>query len=128
MNGISRTWWQLNGVWTDSGYGKQNELYYSGPTTSIAYEYSEEANGDDLHRWRIPNLREAAIMNMAFNGNWFGGSCCTRTRSANLGPNYYDGDRIPYFSVKADQIVRIGQTSAARQYVRPVHDLSLIHI
>lgn len=125
VNGISRTWWQLNGVWTDSehGYDQINEYYYKDATTSIAYNYTENSNGDDLHQWRIPNLREAAIMNMAFDGDWFKGSYCTRTRSANLGPNYYSGTRIPYFSVKADQIVRIGQESDAKQYVRPVHDV-----
>ena len=125
VDGTPRTWWQLNGVWTDSehGYDERNEYYYRDATTSIAYNYTENSNGDDLHRWRIPNLREAAIMNMAFGSKWFGGSYCTRTRSANLGPNYYSGTRIPYFSVKADQIVRIGQESDAKQYVRPVHDV-----
>lgn len=125
VNGTPCTWWQLNGVWTDSehGYDKISEYYYKDATTSIAYNYTENSNGDDLHQWRIPNLREAAIMNMAFDGNWFKGSYCTRTRSANLGPNYYSGTRIPYFSVKADQIVRIGQKSDAKQYVRPVHDV-----
>lgn len=125
VDGTPRTWWQLNGVWTDSehGYDGRNEYYYRDATTSIAYNYTENSNGDDLHRWRIPNLREAAIMNMAFGNKWFGGSYCTRTRSANLGPNYYSGTRIPYFSVKADQIVRIGQENDAKQYVRPVHDV-----
>lgn len=125
VDGTRCTWWQLNGVWTDSehGYDKINGYYYKDATTSIAYNYTENSNGDDLHRWRIPNLREAAIMNMAFGSKWFGGSYCTRTRSANLGPNYYSGTRIPYFSVKADQIVRIGQERDAKQYVRPVHDV-----
>lgn len=133
VDGVSRTWWQLNGVWTNSNptnasyYNGQDGLYYAGPTTSIAYEYSEDANGDDLHRWRIPNQREAALMNMAFPEEWFncenGRSYCTRTMSDNLGPSYYDINRIPYFSVSANAITRIAAWTTLTQYVRPIHDV-----
>lgn len=137
IDGEPRTWWQLNGVWTNTGeaatyYNNQAGLFYAGTTTTLAYEYTESGNGDDLHRWRVPNLREMAIMNMAFPAAWFncsasGSSYCTRTRSDNLGPKYYTGSqgkRIPYFRVTDNDITRIPNWSnSGFQYIRPIHDI-----
>lgn len=137
IDGTPRTWWQLNGVWTNTGeaatyYNNKAGLFYAGPTTTLAYEYTESGNGDDLHRWRVPNLREMAIMNMAFPAAWFncsasGSSYCTRTRSDNLGPKYYTGSqgkRIPYFRVTDNDITRIPDWSnSGFQYIRPIHDI-----
>ena len=136
IDGTPRTWWQLNGVWTNTGeaatyYNNKSGLFYAGPTTTLAYEYTESGNGDDLHRWRVPNLREMAIMNMAFPAAWFncsvsGSSYCTRTRSDNLGPQYYKSGitRIPYFRVTDNDITRIADWSASgSQYIRPIHDV-----
>lgn len=121
VNGVTRTWWQLNGVWTTYG-GRYGDYFYDGPTTTLAYEYSEEGSGEDLRRWRMPNQREGAVMSMIFPAAWFSdgrdNSMCARTRSDNLSP--LNPPAVPYFNIfSGSRITR----STGPQHVRPVHDV-----
>lgn len=116
IDGVPRTWWQVNGVWSpdDVVGGKKGIYYYRGPEHSLAYDYSEEADGTDLHHWRMPNLREGAIMSMAFNQKWFGdkveangykGAITVGTKSDNLGPS---STKIPFWEIRQVTTFRLG--------------------
>lgn len=119
INGVPRTWWQMNGVRTTQG-GVNGNFYYDGQTNSLAHYYAESDTGEDLHRWRVPNLREAAIMSMVFPSAWFDGNMSARSRSDNLGPN---STNVPYWVISANSIVRNSSNAVHTQYVRPVHDV-----
>lgn len=137
-NGIPRTWWQMCGVWTDGPEGIKNELIdvyrYHGPEHTLAYNYYENHAGTDLHHWRVPNLREAAIMSMSFPVKWFGynpggkeASIVSLTKSDNLGPQ---STNIPYWNIKSNFIKRIPKDVDNHDnvdpvvfYMRPVHDV-----
>ncbi len=128
IDGVPRTWWQVAGVWSpdDVAGGVNGIYYYRGPEHSLAYDYSEEADGTDLHHWRIPNLREAAIMGMSFNQDWFGGNLSkgkaaitSGTKSANLGPS---STKIPFWSISSGTTFRLkndndGTVSGKDSYV-----------
>lgn len=128
IEGTPQTWWRLNGVITkDTGSQSKPNYKYKGADHSLAYEYKEDPTGNDLHHWRIPNLREAAVISMSFNSNWFGrngnstNSIVARTRSENLGPKSTD---VPYWDIRCDQVVRWGGSSGATdQYIRAVMDV-----
>lgn len=119
-NGIPCTWWQVNGVYTD---GPNDNFKYHGPDHSLAYEYYEEPSGMDLHHWRIPNLREAAIMSMSFPEQWFGGSAksiVSGTKSDNLGPN---STNVPFWNIYNGFIKRMSMNEVTKFYVRSVRDV-----
>lgn len=118
IDGIPRTWWQLNGVWAP--FTNSNYFSYNGPTTSIAWSYTEDVAGNDLHRWRVPNLRETAIMSLVFPSGWFNGYLTARTRSANL---MTGSTNVPYFNISARRIRRMSSNDAQGMYIRPVHDV-----
>ncbi|WP_290539962.1 hypothetical protein [Alistipes sp.] len=139
IDGVPRTWWQVNGVWSpDDVVGGKNGIYfYRGPERSLAYDYSEELDGTDLHHWRMPNLREGAIMSMSFNQKWFGekkeinnykGAITTGTESENLGPTT---TKIPYWEIRSNTITRLNTESSGNAsseatglfYVRGVQDV-----
>ncbi|EJX10283.1 hypothetical protein EVA_01582 [gut metagenome] len=123
INGIPRTWWQLNGVWT-SQFNENTIYYYHGEEHSLAYQYHEDADGADLHHWRMPNLREAAIMSMAFPKTWFGNerndpsiTCCTE--SENLGTS---STNIPYWEIQSGKIGRLSGGAQQTFWVRAIQD------
>lgn len=133
INGIPRTWWQLNGVWSPDEFKNLGNYYYAGRTVSIAYDYMEEPSGSDLHKWRLPNLREAAVMSQVFPDSWFCNNVgkeegweeaiTTRTRAGNLGPN---STNIPYYWIRHRSIIRLDEVDHDRKvllFVRPVHDV-----
>ena len=127
INGLPRTWWQLNGVWSPDEFKDKNRYYYAGRTVSIAYDYMEEPSGSDLHKWRLPNLREAAVMSQVFPKPWFCNNdeqgITTRTRAGNLGPK---ATNVPYYRIRYRHIVRLdgsGKDSTTLMHVRPVHDV-----
>lgn len=119
INGVPLTWWRMNGVKNTAGTASGN-YYYDGPTSSLAYSYTESDTGEDLHRWRVPNLREATIMSMVFPSAWFGGNMSARSRSDNLGPG---STNVPYWVISNNSIVRNPSDVVRVQYVRPVHDV-----
>lgn len=137
VNGQPNTWWRINGVVTESNIpgGKTGVYYYIGEENSMAYDYYERDDSNDKHHWRVPNLREAAIMSMAFPEKWFKsqgneeyeGSITTGTKSTNLGPR---STKIPYFDIRSGTINRmqddpgdkVGENTV-KQYVRGVQDV-----
>lgn len=121
VNGTPRTWWQVNGFHTD-GPNNNNNFKYHGREESLAYNYYEERTGSDLHHWRIPNLREAAIMSMSFPEQWFGtkGSIVSRTMSDNLGPN---STNVPFWNIYSGFIKRMADKEETRLYVRAIQDV-----
>lgn len=137
VNGYPNTWWRLNGVITDYNVpgGENGVYYYSGEENSMAYDYYERPDSKDKHHWRVPNLREAAIMSMAFPPKWFkskgdelnDGSITTATTSTNLGPY---STKIPYFDIRSGIISRMQNdvgdvvgNKTIKQYVRGVYDV-----
>lgn len=137
VNGYPNTWWRVNGVLTGSNVpgGVNGMYYYTGEENSLAYDYYERDDSNDKHHWRVPNLREAAIMSMAFPDMWFKsqgneqceGSVTTGTKSSNLGP---ESTKIPYFDIRSGIIRRMqnddghtGSREAVKQYVRGVYDV-----
>lgn len=120
IDGVSQTWWRMNGVWTILG-GTSGGFYYDGPKVSMAYNYAEAGDRSDLHLWRIPNLREGAVMSMVFPNSWFGDSyISTRTRAGNLGAS---STNVPYWNIKANVIGRNSGSTVTNQFVRPVYDI-----
>lgn len=124
IDGIPRTWWQMAGVWTDGPEGISDDLVdvyrYHGPEHTLAYNYYEDPIGADLHHWRVPNLREAAILSMSFPEEWFGGkngSIISLTKSDNLGPQ---STNIPYWNIKSNFIKRISKDRTGNDNVEPV--------
>lgn len=137
VNGYPNTWWRINGVLSgdDVPGGRNGIYYYIGEENSMAYDYYERDDSSDKHHWRVPNLREAAIMSMAFPPVWFqsqgnelyGGSITTGTKSTNLGP---ESTRIPYFDIRSGTIGRMQNDDGSKvsnktvkQYVRGVYDV-----
>lgn len=121
INGVARTWWQINGVYKAGA--ASSDFAYQGPDHSLAYEYHEEGSGADLHHWRIPNLREAAIMSMSFPEKWFGGerkSIVSVTKSDNLGPQ---STNVPYWNIYNGYIKRMANNEATPLYVRSIRDV-----
>lgn len=113
IDGVPRTWWQVNGVWTEKTTcpgGENGNYFYQDAEHSLAYDYFEDPTGNDRHHWRMPNLREAAIMSMSFPEAWFGknmhgyGAIASGTKSDNLGPS---STNIPYWDIRCNMIVRI---------------------
>lgn len=119
VNGVPRTWWQVNGVWT-SNWPTTSDFFYQDEEHSLAYVYSEEADGSDIHHWRMPNLRETAIMSMAFSSKWFGGAITCGTTSDNLGPN---STNLPFWHIESNRIVRLIKGASDKFYVRPIQDV-----
>ena len=119
VDGVPRTWWQVNGVWTEN-WPTESIYYYQGEEHSLAYMYSEEADGSDLHHWRMPNLREAAIMSMVFPEGWFQGPITCGTASENLGPQ---STNIPFWHVQSNKIGRLIKDAEDKFYVRPIQDV-----
>ncbi|EJW99919.1 hypothetical protein EVA_11968 [gut metagenome] len=123
INGVPRTWWQVNGVWTPN-FTDQSIYDYRGEEHSLAYNYYEDVDGSDLHRWRMPNLREAALMSMAFSGTWFEGvgssSITSCTKSENLGPQ---STNIPYWNIQSGQIARLVSNATTTFFVRAIQDI-----
>lgn len=123
VDGVPRTWWQLSGVWSPSAFSEQSIYYYKGAQESLAYAYHQELDGTDLHHWRMPNLREGAMMSMAFPPKWFGGpdsSITCITRSDNLGPN---STKIPYWKIRSGLMNRLFIEDTDTFYIRAIQDV-----
>lgn len=132
VNGSPNTWWRVNGVIPDNDVpgGENGIYYYKGEENSLAYDYYERVDSNDKHHWRMPNLREAAIMSMSFPPQWFGdkeSSVASGTKSTNLGPN---STKIPYFDVRSGTIGRMQNDNGGAHsdktiylYVRGVQDV-----
>lgn len=138
VNGTPRTWWQVNGVYTDGpdvmyGQDVRQDYRYHGAEYSLAYHYYEDRTGSDLHHWRVPNLREAALMSMSFPEKWFGGSdksITAGTKSDNLGP---ESTNIPFWDIRCGSIGRMQSDpfksggphnrSIVLQHVRAIKDV-----
>lgn len=125
VNGVPRTWYQVAGFWTDdSQFDSNSPYYYKDLQHSLAFDYYEEVDGSDIHRWRIPNLREAAIMSMAFPESWFPSdkqqAITSGTKSENLGTN---STNLPFWIIKSGTIQRLPSNSPYCFYVRPIRDV-----
>lgn len=123
VDGVPRTWWQLSGVWSPSAFSEQSIYYYRGEQQSLAYAYRQEPDVSDLHHWRMPNLREGAMMSMAFPPQWFGGaesSITCITRSENLGPK---STNVPYWNIRSGLISRLIENATETFYVRAIQDV-----
>ena len=133
VDGKPRTWYQMSGQWSPDKFGSNHVLYYRGAEESLAYEYREDNDGMDLHHWRIPNLREASILTMAFPNEWFfgsdtqfdGRSIVAGTTSANLGPGSTD---YPVWILRENTIYRMPSSDSGGDggtlfYVRSVQDV-----
>lgn len=133
IDGIPRTWYQMSGQWSPDKFKPNSNLYYRGAEESLAYLYREDNDGSDLHHWRIPNLREAAILTMAFPNSWFFGSDTNHgsraivagTTSGNLGPGSTD---YPVWILRENTIYRMPGTGSGGDagtlfYVRGVQDV-----
>lgn len=140
-NGTPRSWYQMTGYWSPDSIrndivgneGLADSVYYRGAQESVAYAYYEKPDGTDLHRWRVPNLREAAIMTMAFNNDWFfpagadveHHSITANTQSDNTGPQ---SSIFKFWILKSNQISRMPGDGSKdsrdyRYYMRPVRDV-----
>lgn len=127
VNGIPRTWYQVAGVWSDNNFGPNSIYYYQGEQHSLAFNYYEEQSGSDVFHWRMPNLREAAIMSMAFPESWFPAdssedplAITSGTISDNLGQQ---STNLPFWIIGSGRIQRLPSNSKYRFYVRPIRDV-----
>lgn len=127
VNGVPRTWYQVTGVWSDNKFDINSPYYYRGEQHSLAFDYNEDLDGSDIHHWRIPNLREAAIMSMAFPESWFPHgteqeplAITSGTVSDNLGQY---STNLPFWIISSGQIQRLPSNSKYRFYVRPIRDV-----